>query len=378
MSRKLGIAVVGAGWMGRVHSEAYRRLPGLLPLPGAELELRWAVDRDPDLSKRLAERYGFTRSATDWEDILTDPGVDVVDVCLPNAHHRDVVMAATEAGKHILCEKPLGRDPADSEDMYRAATKAGVCHQTAFNYRRVPALAQARRLIESGQLGELYQFRGQFCQDFAADPHVPISWRFASSTAGAGSLGTLGAHLLDLTRWLMGDVRAMAGASRTFVTERPDEAGRAVPVDVDDTGCLVVRFAGRAIGLLETSWVAHGRRCQLEVEVQGSRGSLLFTLERMNELQWCEGDGPPDRRGFRTIYMGAPHPYGGVFELKPGMNLGWRDTFVLQAYEFLSAVLDGRTPTPSFYDGWQVDRLIHTAVLATRADGWLDVAPPQP
>jgi len=361
--------------MGRVHSEAYRRLAGLLPLPGVDVELRWVVDREPHLCRDLAERYGFGRFTTDWTEPLRDPEVSVLDVCLPNAYHREAVLGAVSERKHVLCEKPLGKDPRESEEMYRAAQEAGICHQTAFNYRRVPALAFARELIAGGELGELREFRGQFLQDFAADPGVPASWRFASSVAGAGSLATLGSHLLDLTRWLMGEVTAIAGASQTFIAERPVEDGRPVRVDVDDTSCLVARFAGRAIGLLQTSWVAHGRRCQLEVEVHGSRGSLVFSLERMNELQFCEGDGPSTRKGFRTIHVGQSHPYGGVFELKTGMNLGWRDTFVLQAHEFLKAVLEGRPATPSFYDGWQVDRLIAVAAEAGRGDGWVSVPP---
>lgn len=373
MNRRLGIAVIGAGWIGRVHSEAYRRLPGLLPLPGADVELRWVVDRELRLCRDLAQRYGFSRYTTDWTEALRDQQVSVVDVCLPNVYHREVVLGAVAEGKHILCEKPLGTDPRESEEMYKAAEQAGVCHQTAFNYRRVPALAFARELIADGELGELREFRGHFLQDFAADPDVPASWRFASSVAGAGSLATLGSHLLDLTRWLMGEVTEIAGASQTFVSERPAEGGRSVPVDVDDASCLVVRFAGRAIGLLHTSWVAHGRRCQLEVEVHGSRGSLMFNLERMNELRLCEGGSPPTRKGFRVIYVGQSHPYGDVFELKTGMNLGWRDTFVLQAHEFVKAVLEGRPAVPSFYDGWQVDRLIAAAARAGRGDSWVSV-----
>ncbi|MCL6450877.1 MAG: Gfo/Idh/MocA family oxidoreductase [Acetobacteraceae bacterium] len=374
MSRKIRLAMIGTGWMGHVHSEAYRRLGPLGLLPQAEVELALVVGRRESTARELQSRYGYTRWSTDWREAVEDPSIDAVDISFPNALHHDIAIACARAGKAALCEKPLGLNASESEEMYRVAEECKVLHMTAFNYRWVPALIFARSLIESGELGRLYHFKGVFCQDFAADPDVPFTWRFGADSAGAGSIATLGSHLLDLARWLVGDVASLASLTETFVEDRPVEAGSASrqPVSVDDTTCLVMRFKNGAVGTAQTTWVARGRRCQLELEIHGSRGSLIFDVQRMNELQLCE-EGPIEKRGFKTLYIGQHHPYGQVFGLKTGMNLGWRDSFVLQACEFLKAVVEGTRPRPSYYDGWQADRIVEQAVAAARKRAWVDL-----
>ncbi len=378
MARTVRIALIGAGWMGQVHSEAYCRLQTKMAGGDVRPELRWVVDVDEPRARRLMNTYGYSNYSDNWQEVIARNDVDLVDVCVHNSLHRDIVLAAARAGKHLLCEKPLATNPQAAEEMVRAVEAAGVVHMVNFNYRRVPAVAFARELLKQGELGTVYQIRAQFAQDFAASPEFPVSWRFSADLAGGGSLVTMGAHVLDVVRWLMGEVTALVSMTSTLVPERPlaDEQGKVVPgrrakVSVDDATSIIARFASGATGSLETTWLAHGRKHHLEFEVYGSQGALRFNSERLNELMLCDAKSSLARRGFTTILVGEPHPYGGEFMLKTGMGIGIKETFLLQLGDLVAAVAGGSQVEPNFRDGLKVDRLIAAAQESAKLGQWV-------
>ncbi len=366
--------------MGQIHSETYCRLNTRTAHTGVRPELRWVVDVDEARARRLQETYGYAQVGVKWEEVIARQDVDLVDVCVHNSLHRDIVLAAARAGKHLLCEKPLATTVQAAEEMVRAVEDSGVVHMVNFNYRRVPAIVYARQLLQEGALGEAYQMRALFAQDFAADPDAPVSWRFRPDLAGGGSLVTMGSHAIDLMRWLMGDVRKLASMTSTLVPERPlaGDDGRVLPnrrvqVAVDDATSVMVRFTSGAAGTLETTWLAHGRKHHLEFEVYGSRGAVRFDSERLNELVFCDASSPAELRGFKTILVGEPHPYGSQFGLKTGMGIGIKETFLLQLQDLLAGVAAATKVTPDFRDGLEVDRFIAAAFDSAKLGRWVEL-----
>lgn len=373
MSQRIGVGLIGTGWIGRVHAEQYLQIPRLCPVPGLTVRLQAVADVVPELAQSTAADFGFARSYTNWQEVIADPEVTLVDICVPNSLHREIAVAAAKAGKHIFCEKPLATSAEEGRLMVEAAETAGVQHMINFNYRRAPAIAFAKQLLEQGVLGEVYQFRAGFSQDFAADPQLPWSWRFNAAAAGGGSLVTMGSHVIDCARYLVGDITGLVATLNTFVPERPTEDGSKGQVDVDDSAAVLVRFRTGAMGLLYTTWLAYGRKHHFEWELNASRGSLFFNSERLNELQLCEATDPKDRQGFKTIYVGEHHPYSNIFKLKSGMGIGIRDTFLLQIYELLQGIANSLAVTPSFYDGWQVDRFVEAAGISSNENRWMQL-----
>lgn len=371
MSKTIGVGLIGTGWIGRVHAEQYLRVPQLCPLPGVEVRLQAVADIVPELAQAAAEDFSFARWYTDWQELILDPQVDLVDICLPNVLHQEVAVAAAQAGKHILCEKPLSTSAEEGRRMVEAAEAAGVCHMINFNYRRVPAIAFAKQMLEHDVLGEAYFFRAGFSQDYAADAQKPWSWQFDREAAGGGSLLMMGPHVIDCARFLVGDVPELIANLHTSITERPKNDTEVGQVDVDDSAAVMIRFRRGCGGMLYTTWLAYGRKHHFEWEINASRGSLYFNSERLNELQICEATDPKDRQGFKTIYVGEHHPYGDIFKLKSGMGIGIRDTFLLQIYELLRGIAKETPPTPSFYDGWQVDRIIEAVAKSATENRWV-------
>lgn len=371
VSQTIGIGLIGTGWIGRVHVEQFLNVSRLCPLPGVTVRLQAVADVIPKLAQLTSEEFGFARYYTAWQEVIADPEVNLVDICVPNSLHLEIAVAAAKAGKHILCEKPLATSAEEGRLMVEAVEAAGVRHMINFNYRRAPAIAFAKQLLEEGALGEVINFRGGFSQDFAANPQLPWSWRFNAAAAGGGSLVTMGSHVIDCARYLVGDIAGLVATLDTFVSERPKGDGSMGQVDVDDSAAVLVRFRNRAIGLVYTSWLAYGRKHHFEWELNATRGSLFFNSERLNELQLCEATDPKDRQGFKTIYVGEHHPYSNIFKLKSGMGIGIRDTFLLQIYELLQSIANGLAVTPSFYDGWQVDRFVEAAGISSTENRWM-------
>ncbi len=362
----LDIGVLGYRFMGKAHANAFARLPMFFE-DAPELNREVIVGRDEDALADAAERLGFDRTATDWRDVVDD--VDVFYNLGPNHVHAEPSIAALEAGTPVLCEKPLAPTLDAAEEMGAAAAAADVPAGVAFNYRFVPAIQYARNLIEAGELGDIHHFRGRYLQDWLVDPEAPWSWRNDAEMAGSGALGDLGAHTIDLARFLVGDIAAVSGHLRTFVDERPTEDGSETrPVTVDDAYSAQVDFENGAMGTLEASRFANGHKNDHTVEVQGSKGSLRFSLERLNELDVLREGG----RGYETILVtDSEDPYVDHW-WPPGHVIGWEHTFVHENYEFLAAVADGDSYEPSFADGVAVQRVLEAIQESDETGAWVD------
>jgi predicted dehydrogenase len=373
----LGVGMVGYAFMGAAHSQAWRTAPHVFDLP-----LRPAMaalcGRNAAAVRAAADRLGWAATETDWRALVKRDDVQLVDVCTPGDGHAEVAIAALEAGKHVLCEKPLANTLDEAEAMTAAADRAaarGVRAMTGFNYRRVPAIALARQLVTDGRIGQIRHVRASYLQDWLVDPEFPLTWRLQRERAGSGALGDLGAHIVDLAQYLTGELIAgVSAATATFVRERPLEGGGSGPVTVDDAAVFTARLASGALASFEASRFATGRKNQLRIELNGERGSVAFDLERLNELQFCDRDGDPATAGFRTILVTEPgHPYLSAW-WPPGHVLGWEHTFTHEVRDLVTAIAAGTDPAPSFRDGLQVQRVLAAVEQsATRESAWTPV-----
>jgi predicted dehydrogenase len=362
----LGVGMVGYAFMGAAHSQAWRTAPHVFDLP---LQPKMAVlcGRDAAAVRTAAVRLGWAAAETDWRALIKRDDVDLVDVCTPGDLHAEVAIAALEAGKHVLCEKPLANTLAEAEAMAAAAERAasrGVRAMTGFNYRRVPAVALARQLVTDGRIGQIRHVRASYLQDWLVDPAFPLTWRLQRERAGSGALGDLGAHIVDLAQYLTGELIAgVAAATATFVATRPlpEAAGgapRSGPVTVDDAVLFTARTGSDALASFEATRFATGRKNQLRIELNGDRGSLAFDLERLNELQFYDRADESAEAGFRRILVTEPgHPYLSAW-WPPGHVLGWEHTFTNQVRDLVTAIAAGTDPAPSFTDGLQVQRVL--------------------
>jgi predicted dehydrogenase len=377
----LGVGMVGYAFMGAAHSQAWRTAPHVFDLP-----LRPAMaalcGRNATAVRAAAARLGWAATETDWRALVKRDDVQLVDVCTPGDGHAEVAIAALEAGKHVLCEKPLANTLDEAEAMAAAADRAaarGVRAMTGFNYRRVPAIVLARQLVTDGRIGQIRHVRASYLQDWLVDPESPLTWRLQRERAGSGALGDLGAHIVDLAQYLTGELIAgVSAATATFVRERPLEGGGSGPVTVDDAAVFTARLASGALASFEATRFATGRKNQLRIELNGERGSLAFDLERLNELQFCDRDEEPATAGFRTILVTEPgHPYLSAW-WPPGHVLGWEHTFTHEVRDLVTAIATGTDPAPSFRDGLQVQRVLAAVEQsATRESAWtpVDVEP---
>jgi predicted dehydrogenase len=349
----IGVGMLGYAFMGKAHSNAWRTLSYMTWPPPLMPQLTMIAGRDGVAVSEAARRYGFAGHATDWRDIVADERIGIFDNTGPNHLHAAPTIAAAEAGKHVICEKPLGRTADEALEILRRVEAAGVRHMAAFNYRFVPAIRLARDMIAAGEIGEVRHFRGQYLQDWLSDPEAPATWRLRGDSAGSGALGDIGAHVIDLAHFLVGDIATVAAGARTFVTERPGGT-----VDVDDAIAATVEFACGALGAIEASRVAAGRKNALRWEVNGTKGSLAFDLERINELRVYVTDTTPAPRaqGFRTVLVTAPdHPFLASW-WPEGHVLGWEHTFVHELHHFLDAIGRGTDVAPDgadFRDGYR-------------------------
>ena len=340
---EIGIGMLGYGFMGKAHANAFRKIAYVTWPPPLEPRLVAVAGRDETAVAEAAERYGFEHWTTDWRELVSDPAVGLFDNLGPNALHAEPTIAAAEAGKHVVCEKPLGRDADESHAIWSRVAATGVKHMCAFNYRFVPAMRLARELIEAGELGELRHFRGRYLQDWG-DTTADL-WRFEREAAGSGALGDLATHVVDLARYLVGEIAAVGGFLRTFVPGR----------EVDDAVEATVEFENGAVGTIEATRLALGRRNAFQWEINGTRGSLAFDLERLNELQVFREDGRR-ARGFKTVLVSeADHPFWEHW-WPPGHIVGWGDTFVHELHHVLQAIAGDGDIAPygaTFEDGYR-------------------------
>jgi predicted dehydrogenase len=387
MTPTLGVGLIGYAFMGAAHSQAWRTAPHFFDLP-MRPELTVLAGRDAVRVTDAAERLGWASTETDWRRVLERDDVDLVDVCTPGDTHAEIAIAALEAGKHVLCEKPLANTVAEAEAMADAAARAaarGVRSMVGFTYRRVPAIGLARELVAQGRLGEIRHVRAQYLQDWIADPAAPMSWRLQKERAGSGALGDIGAHIVDLTQHITGQrLSGVSALLETFVKERPlpasegslaGVAGQGTgTVTVDDAAVFLGRFDGGALATFEATRFALGRKNAIRIEVNGSRGSLAFDFEDMNVLHFFDGDEPAETAGFRRILVTEPgHPYVGAW-WPAGHGLGYEHGFTHQVVDLVTAIAKGEDPTPSFADGLQVQRVLDAVERSAAARSvWTEI-----
>lgn len=385
----LGVGMVGYAFMGRAHSIGWRTAPSVFDLP-VRPELRALVGRNEQATAAAADALGWAGIETDWRALLERDDIDLIDICTPGDTHAEIAVAALAAGKHVLCEKPLANTVPEAEAMVAAAEQAqrsGVRSMLGFNYRRVPAAALARELIAAGRLGTVRHVRAVYLQDWIVDPQFPLVWRLRKEAAGSGALGDIGAHIIDLAQFMLGDrIAGVSGITETFVKTRPlpDFSGAGAlaghagaetgEVTVDDAALFTARFAGGAVGTFEATRFANGRKNELRIEVNGSAGSLVFDMESMNELLFYDGAEPEQTAGFRRILVTEPvHPYLDAW-WPPGHLLGWDHSFVHEVRDLVEGIATGGELRPSFADGLQVQRVMQ-AVLdsAEKSSSWQQI-----
>ncbi len=376
---EIGVGMLGYAFMGKAHTNAYKTLPYMVYPPPAVPRLVGIAGRNAEAVGEAARRYGYENSYTDWREMLANDDIQLLDNGGPNDLHAEPSILAAEAGKHVFCEKPLARTAEEAKTMLDAVTKAGVKHMTAFNYRFVPAIRQARYLIESGALGQIYHFRASYLQEWIM-PHYGTDkiWRLDKSVAGSGALGDLGAHIVDLGHYLVGDIRSVGALTKTFIPERPlaDGSGQTGTVDVDDAFVSVVEFSNGAIGTLEATRFAAGHKNSQVLEINGEKGSIRFNLERLNELDvfWV-GEQPKETQGFHNVLISeAYHPWW-EYWWPQGHMIGWEHTFVHEIAHLLDCIVNDKEIAPhgaTFEDGYRAavvcDAILESAQSKRQVD----------
>jgi predicted dehydrogenase len=382
----LGIGLVGYAFMGAAHSQAWRSAPRFFDLP-LHPEMTVLCGRTAEAVEQAASKLGWSEIETDWRKLLNRDDVQLIDICTPGDSHAEIAIAALEAGKHVLCEKPLANTVAEATAMAAAAAKAaenGVRSMVGFTYRRVPAIALARQLVADGKIGTVRHVRAQYLQDWIADPEAPLSWRLDKQKAGSGALGDIGAHIVDLTQYITGDrISEISGQLETFVKERPvaaEHSGLAGtagaergPVTVDDAAIFLARFGSGALGVFEATRFATGRKNAIRIEINGSAGSLAFDFEDMNVLHYYDAGEDSRTAGFRRILATEPvHPYVAAW-WPPGHLLGYEHAFTHQVVDLVTAVAEGHDPLPSFADGLQVQRVLAAVEDSSNTRQWQEI-----
>ena len=364
MPKTLNVGMIGYKFMGRTHSNAWLKADKFFDLKARPI-MKVICGRDRTGVMNACSRWGWSQFATDWREVVDDPTIDIIDINTPNDSHAEIAIAAAKARKAILCEKPLAMDVKQARQMVDAVKKAGVVNMVCHNYRRIPAIVLAKKMIAAGELGRIYHYRARYAQDWIVDPNFPLVWRLQSKIAGSGAHGDINAHIIDLGRYLIGEFSEVCGQMETFIKERPlpGESSKKGKVTVDDAVMFIGRFENGALANVEATRFALGRKNGIQIEINGSKGSLVFDLEDMNRLKYYNEADPEDRRGFRDILVtqgGGVHPYVGNW-WPPGHIIGYEHTFVHTIADFINAVVDKHPVQPTFEDGL-ADQIVLDAV----------------
>lgn len=383
--KDIRIGLIGTGGMGKAHATAFKNVSLVFGNEPGRPVLEIVADVDASAVEEWATKFGFPRWTTNWRQIVNDPQVDVIDITTPNSLHAEMAIAAAQAGKHVYCEKPLATTSADAARIVAAVEKSGVISLVGFNYLKNPAQAFAKQLIESGELGEITLFRGTFDQDFLANPDIPFSWRLDRTLAGTGALGDLGSHTIAFAHFLVGDVIEVCGLSATQIKERvvptsgsgyaaaAQSGGAKRAVENEDIMELLVRFDSGAIGTIGTSRIGLGRKLGLNYEIQGTKGSLFYTQERMNEIQLYRDSDPDREKGYKTIYIGPEHPGYKAFFGLAGIGLGYNDQKIIEAHDLITAIALDQPAEPDVRFAYRVNKVIDAADLSCQEHRWVQV-----
>ncbi len=380
---KLNVAMIGYKFMGKAHSNAYRQVSRMMD-PAATPVMKLLVGRTEDALKSAASEYGWEKTSTDFRKAVKRAEIDIVDVVVPNNAHKEVIMAAINAGKHVFAEKPLAMNFRDAMTMAKAAKRAGVKNMVNFNYRFCPAVSLAKQLIDEGKIGKVFQWRGSYLQDWIIDPEFPLVWRLDKSVAGSGSHGDLNAHVIDLATWLVGDIAEVSSTMETFVKKRPLQAqttgGLSAAagegygdVSVDDAVISLARFKNGAIGTFEASRFCAGHKNGIFFEINGDKGSIRFDFERMNELQYFNREDPPHAQGFRTILATESiHPYMNAW-WPPGHIIGYEQGFCHSIFNFMDCIVNDKKPSPDFADAAKINGVLDAMTKSSNTRSWVKV-----
>ena len=382
MAKKtINVGLIGYKFMGKAHSNAYRQVGRFFEELDVQPVMKAICGRDEAGVKHAAETMGWEGYETDWKKLIARDDIDVIDVSAPGNMHAEIAIAAAKAGKIVFCEKPLGNTAAEGKQMLEAVQEAGVKSAIFFNYRKAPAIALAKQLISEGALGKIYHWRGTYLQDWIVNPNFPLVWRLQKDTAGSGSHGDLNAHLIDLAQYLVGDIVEVSGLLETFIKERPELAfsddklgGTAADtmgeVTVDDVSMFLARFANGAVGTFEATRFALGRKNQNRFEINGSKGSVVFNMERMNELEIYTEDTHAGTYGFRTVSVtSGADPYSGHF-WPTAHNIGYEHTFINLLFDAFTAISKDENPSPNFYDGYVNNVILDTVEKSSHSKKW--------
>lgn len=385
MPETIGVGLVGYKFMGKSHSNAYRQVKAFFPDVKLTPEMVALCGRDEAGVKAAAEQMGWQSYETDWRTLVARADIGLVDVSTPGDSHAAIAIEAAKNGKHIFCEKPLANTLAEARQMLNAVTQAGVVGMVNFNYRRVPAVQLAKQLIESGRLGKIYHWRAVYLQDWIMDPNFPLVWRLNKDTAGSGTLGDLGAHIIDLARMLVGEISEVSGLTETFIKQRPVLAASDASlgatagsqmgeVTVDDAALFLARFANGAVGTFEATRFANGRANYNSFEINGSKGSIVFNLERMNELNVLLNDDQSDVQGFRNVLVtNGNHPYMSAW-WPAGHIIGWEHTFTHGVYDLLNGIAENKSPAATFEDGLRCQAVLDAVEQSAGSKQWVEPA----
>ncbi len=364
--------------MGRAHSNAWRQAPKFFPLK-ANIELHTICGRNSANVNAARAHLGWQHSTTDWREVVESPLIDIVDISTPTNTHAEIAIAALKNGKHVICEKPLGLDLKQCEQMFAAAQKSKAVHMVCHNYRRIPAIALAKRMLTEGALGRIYHFRARYAQDRLADPEFPVDWRLRKETSGSGVHSDINSHIIDLARYLVGEFKEVCGLVHTFIPERPlaDPPVKGVrkmgKVDVPDSAAFLGWMENKVLANLEATRYALGRKNHIEIEINGEKGSIYFDFEDMNKLKFYNGDDPKDRRGFRDIIVSerdGVQPYVSNW-WPPGHGIGYEHTFVHAVTDFVNACVEGKAVQPTFEDGLKNQRVLTAVEESSQKSKWV-------
>jgi len=377
MKKEINIGIVGAQFMGRAHSNGWFDVAQFYDLPFKPV-MKAACDINPASEKDFAQRLGWQSFETSWETLVNRSDIDIIDICTPNNFHMPIAVAAVMAGKHVLCEKPAAMNAGEAMQMMNAAENAGVKNMIAFNYRRLPAIGLAKKMISEGKLGQIHHFNAVYYQDWLVDPDFPWVWRHDVNTAGSGAHGDMNAHTVDLARYLVGEIDSVCGEEKVFINERKiPGTTRSGKVTVDDATSFLARFTNGASGNFISTRFATGRKNFLRLEIFGSNGSLIFNLERLNELEYYSRDNHSEEQGFRNILVTEnKHPYIKKW-WPPGHIIGWEHTFIHEIGDFLMSIANNEKITPDFNDGYKCQLVLDTVLESSKSRKWIDIQKPE-
>ncbi|MCL1987756.1 MAG: Gfo/Idh/MocA family oxidoreductase [Firmicutes bacterium] len=383
--QKINIGLLGYKFMGKAHSNAYSKLGMFFDLD-AELVKKAVFGRDENWVSAAAKKFGWESYETNWEKFVSRSDLDIIDITAPSNFHKEAAIAAAENGKHVFCEKPLALNTKDAKEILEVAKKHNIKHQVGFNYRFAPAIRLAKKIIDDGKIGQIYHFRGNYLQDFIIDPNFPLVWRLDKAVAGSGSHGDLGAHVIDLARYLVGDFSKVMGMQKTFIKERPivekmtglsgsaSENASYGKVTVDDATIFMSEFENGALGVFEATRFSAGHKNDLSFEINGSKGSLRFDLLRINELEYFSRDDDPELQGFRNIQVTQDmHPYAANW-WPAGHVIGYEHTFVHEFYEFFNTIIHDKPTSPDFYDGMKCCQVLEAVEKSVENGGFVAVS----